>query len=95
MRSDGALVGQCTPFSLLSTRGLTKLNLMQLNVKAHPLKATFHCQRKLRNSDLSGCMYLIQGRWHKLIVAEQSILFMYPLSKTKEVVLKKTATNSF
>jgi hypothetical protein len=56
MRADGALVGQCTPFSLLSTRGLTKLNLMQLNVKAHPLKATFDCQRKLRTSDLSGGM---------------------------------------
>jgi hypothetical protein len=86
MRSDGALVGQCTPFSLLSTRGLTKLNLMQLNVKAHPLKAIFDCQRKPRTSDLSGGIYLIQGRWHKLIVSEQSILFMHPLSKTKEVV---------
>jgi hypothetical protein len=86
MRADGALVGQCTPFSLLSTRGLTKLNSMQLNVKAHPLKATFDCQRKPRTSDLSGGMYLIQGRWHKLIVSEQSILFMHPLSKIKEVV---------
>jgi hypothetical protein len=51
MRADGALVGQCTPFGLLSTMGLTNLNLMQLNVKAHPLKATFDCQRKLGTSD--------------------------------------------